>query len=285
MRSQASAISTIPANAYTATLTVRSYETTSAGIVAPPTLLRYLEHLATLDSATRGFSHSWYETHNSAWVVRDMRLLLWEPPRLADEIQLATWLSGSRRVQATREYCVWREPERRLVARAQGRWAYVDRERGLPTRIPDELIERFGAAGHAMPPRSPGTTASRGQDAESQTALVARSYEADTQQHINNTIYMDWLGEALSLTLAAMAGQVATGAHNMTTIAPRYYHIQYVHPARPGDQIRISTQAQLTGSRRLVVAQAIQDDATAQLVAQCHSEHLLRPRAMRQTRL
>ena len=80
-----------------------------------------------------------------------MRLLLWDTPALADEAHLATWLSGYRRVQATREYCIWREPEQRLVARAQGRWAYVDRERGLPTRIPDDLIERFGVAGHAMP--------------------------------------------------------------------------------------------------------------------------------------
>src|SRR2546430_1524494 len=99
----------------------------------------------------------------------------------ASPTRSSSWRATLRQRQATGEYCVWREPERRLVARAQGRWAYVDRERGLPTRIPDELIERFGAAGHAMPPRSPGTTASRGQDAESQTALVARSYEADTQ--------------------------------------------------------------------------------------------------------
>jgi acyl-CoA thioesterase FadM len=271
MRLQTSTFSSIPSTAYTATFAVRSYETTSAGVIAPATLLRYLEHIATLDSAARGFSHVWYETHNSAWVVRDMRLQLWDPPTLGDEVHLATWLSSYRRVQATREYCIWQEPEKRLIARAQGRWAYVDRERGLPTRIPDDLIERFGATGYTMPQR-PTISAQEAKSAsESEMTLVARSYEADTQQHINNTIYMDWLGEALTHAL--------TGAYDelgIDDIAARYYHIQYVRPARPGDRIGISTRINRTGSHRLTATQTISDDATGQISVECHSEHLLR---------
>ena len=55
MRLQTSTFASIPASAHTTTLTVRSYETTTAGKVAPATLLRYLEQIATLDSAARGF--------------------------------------------------------------------------------------------------------------------------------------------------------------------------------------------------------------------------------------
>jgi medium-chain acyl-[acyl-carrier-protein] hydrolase len=276
MRLNTSTFSSVAAHAYTVSLSVRSYETTSAGVVSPATVLRYLEHVATLDSAARGFNHTWYETHNSAWVVRDMRLLLWPPPSLADELHLATWLSGYRRVQATREYCVWREPEKRLVARAQGRWAYVDRERGLLTRIPDDLLEAFGVAGHAMPARSKSGAMDQlkiDRNTGFEITLTARSYEADTQQHINNTIYMDWLGDALAHALAATPA--ATAAPEAATFAPRYYHIQYVHPARPGDRVRITTQARLTGSRRLAVSQEIRDSANDQLIVQCRSEHLL----------
>jgi medium-chain acyl-[acyl-carrier-protein] hydrolase len=273
MRLQTSTFANIPLTAYTATLAVRSYETARAGIVAPGTLLRYLEHIATLDSAARGFSHVWYETHNSAWVVRDMRLLLWDAPALGDEIHLATWLSGYRRVQATREYCIWQEPEKRLIARAQGRWAYVDREQGLPTRIPDDLIERFGAAGHTMPHRPTTSAKESGLVTESELTLIARSYEADTQQHINNTIYMDWLGEALTHTRTG-----ANGAPGMDDTAARYYHIQYVHPARPGNRLRVTTQTIRTGSRRFTAAQTIHDDTTGEISVECHSEHLLRRR-------
>jgi acyl-CoA thioesterase FadM len=270
MRLQTSAFSSLPASAYRTTLTVRSYETTTAGKVSPATLLRYLEHIATLDSAARGFSHAWYETHGSAWVVRDMRLLLWDAPALADDVHLATWLSGYRRVQATREYCIWREQEKRLIARAQGRWAYIDRARGLPVRIPDDLIECFGVAGHAMPPRPANLTMSAQAEAGSETTLVARSYEADTQQHINNTIYLDWLGEALTRALTAPGSTT-----DVSAITPRYYHIQYIHPARPGDRMAVSTLGDRTGSRRLTAAQTIRDNATGQIAVECRSEYLL----------
>jgi acyl-CoA thioesterase FadM len=237
-------------------------------------MLRYLEHLATLDSAARGFDHTWYETHGSAWVVRDMRLLLWNPPALAEELQLATWLSGYRRVQATREYCVWQEPEQRLVARAQGRWAYVDRERGLPLRIPEELIERFGATGHAMPQRPSSARMDVSQASSSETMLVARSYEADTQRHINNTVYMDWLGEALTLAAGHEQPLASTASVGVSALVPRYYHIQYMRAARPGDHVRVMTQLIQTGSRRLAVSQEIREDASGQVLVQCHSEHL-----------
>ena len=74
-------------------------------------------------------------------------------------------------------------------------------QRGLPARIPDDLIERFGVAGHAMPLRPTNSAMTAQAGAGSEIPLVARSYEADTQQHINNTIYMDWLGEALTLRI------------------------------------------------------------------------------------
>jgi acyl-CoA thioesterase FadM len=270
MQLQTSTFSILPASAYTTTLTVRSYETTPAGMVAPATLLRYLEHIATLDSAARGFSNDWYETHGSAWVVRDMRLLLWDAPALADEVHLATWLSGYRRVQATREYCMWRGPEQHLVARAQGRWAYVDRARGLPVRIPDDLIGRFGTAGHAMPQRPTNPTRSAQEDRRSEMTLIARSYEADTQQHINNTIYLDWISEALTLALPG-----TDSVTDMSAVTPRYYHIQYTHPARPGDHMVISTQVDRAGSRRLTAAQTIHDNTTGQISVECHSQHLL----------
>ena len=94
----------------------------------------------------------------------------------------------------------------------------------------------------------------------SEIPLVARSYEADTQQHINNTIYLDWLGEALTYALTE-----TDSATDMSAITPRYYHIQYVHPARPGDRVVISTQVDRTGSRRLTVVQTIRDNATGQM--------------------
>jgi acyl-ACP thioesterase len=281
MRVQTSTFSSVPTNAYTTSVSVRSYETASAGVISPATLLRYLEHVATLDSAARGFDHTWYERNGSAWVVREMRLLLWDAPALAEEMRLATWLSGYRRVQATREYCVWSEPAQRLVARAQGRWAYIDRERGLPLRVPDEMIGRFGAMDYAMPTEPSPQPRRSGQTSTSEIMLVARAYEADTQRHINNTIYLDWLGEALALALQGQAPPGSPSSLTMNDVTPRRYHIQYMRPAQPGDHLDLTTKVSWSGSRRLAVWQEIRDDASDQAVAQCRSEYLWRTQRTR----
>jgi acyl-CoA thioesterase FadM len=276
MRVQTSTISGVPTHAYTTSVSVRSYETSSAGVIAPATLLRYLEHVATLDSAARGFDHTWYERSGSAWVVREMRLLLWDAPALAEEIRLATWLSRYRRVQATREYCVWSEPAQRLVARAQGRWAYIERERGLPLRVPDEMSGRFGAMDYPMPAEPSAHPKGSGQTSTSEIMLVARAYEADTQRHINNTIYLDWLGEALALALQGQAPPGSPPSMTLSDLTPRRCHIQYMRPAQPGDHLRVITQSGWTGSRRLAVWQEIRDDVTGQPVVECRSEYLRR---------
>ena len=102
-------------------------------------------------------------------------------------------------------------------------------------------------------------------------ALVARSYEADTQQHINNTIYMDWLGEALTHALTNSRRQKP----GPLDVSLRYLHIQYVHPARPGDRLRIATELLRTRPRQLAAIQSIHDDTTGEIAVECRSEHLL----------
>ena len=204
-----------PAEAFRDTLTVRSYEVGRAGGAHPATILRYLEHLATCASAALGFDNRWYHEHHSAWVVREMSLLLGDAPRIDDALDLATWVADFRHVQATRDYLITRADSGRLVARASARWAYIHRERLLPTRIPVEL--------------------------------TAREYEADSQQHINNCVYLDWLHEAAYQTAAqgALTGQP-------TRLCPRFYHLEYIRAAQPGEALTIATTAPLRARSRSV---------------------------------
>ena len=239
-------VAVVPAEAYTMALRVRSYEVDREGRIGLGSVLRYLEYLATEASTARGFDWRWYEAHGSAWVVRDMRLRLGALPSIGARLELATWLSSWGRVQAYREYAVWAPASGCLLARGQARWAYVDRVRGTPLRIHDELVTRFGVPGHPMRagalPVSPTLP-----DAATRTLdLTARAYEADVNQHINNTVYADWLSEGLAAALAPGARW-----------QPRAAHITYARPALPGEAIRVETSYAAHGSRGLLVAQRI----------------------------
>jgi acyl-ACP thioesterase len=254
----------IPEGAYEVATHVRSYEVGRTGTIRLGTILRYFENLATLHSAQRGFDHNWYEHEGSAWVVREMRLLLGPPPGIAEELRMATWLSGFRRVQAHREYALWRAADGRLLARAQARWAYVDRIAGQPRRLPESLIERFNPLGGAIPTHHHPMSASPESEARSELALTARDYEADSNQHINNCVYADWLDEAL-----------ARAPLEAARILPRHVALEYLRPALPGESLRIATRTTRSGSRGLAAIQEITREPDVAVVLRASSEHLL----------
>lgn len=269
----------IPAQAYHETLTTRSYEVGRDGTARPGVILRYLEHLATRASAALGFSNRWYHDQNSAWVVREMSLLLGALPGIDDELRLATWVSDFKRVQAMREYLITDATSGRLVARAAGRWAYIDRTRLLPARIPDEITTRIGPWGYGMRSRTPAPHALEAPTA-AEMRLIARGYEADTQQHVNNCVYLDWFDEAAER--AATAGAL-TGVSER--LRPRFYRLEYIQQTQPGDALRVLTATpQRAGSRGLgfwqtLTTAAAEDPGAGSVLARVWTESLRARRA------
>lgn len=260
-----------PEGAFVQTARVRSYEVGRGGAIGIGTILRYFEALATEASAALGFDFRWYERHDSAWVVREMDVLVGALPGIGDELTLATWVADFRRVQAQREYAIWRRDDGRLVARASARWGYVDRVRGQPTRIQDELASGIPVVGHRMPARSllPPPAEGGPPAIQGELLLVAREYETDSQQHINNCVYGDWLAEGLHWALQQMPAKALP-----LLARPRYYQIEYVRPALSGDEMRVTTAASLRGRRGLFARQEIAGASDGGVFVRARSEHL-----------
>ncbi len=225
----------IPSGAYREQLTVRSYEVGRRGTVRPATLLRYLENLATGASSAAGFAPDWYVVQGTAWVVRNMDILFGLPPRYGDQLGMATWVAEFRRVQALREYAIWNITTGALVARASARWAYVDRYQAIPVRLPEAMTFGFATFGAAMVKRSLPPLAADVRTAPTTFELVAREYEVDSQQHVNNCAYVDWLWEA------ALQAAGEFGLSDATMARPRYYALEYVRPTPPGERVEVRT--------------------------------------------
>jgi acyl-CoA thioesterase FadM len=273
---QVMARASVPEGAYVQTWRVRSYEAERNGRIGISTVLRYFEAVATEHSAAAGFDPHWYERQQSAWVVRDMSALLGDQPGIGEDIGVATWVADARKVQATREYAIWCQESSRLVARASARWAYVDRVRGQPQRLYPEFFTGFAVLGHHMAPKHlPPAEVSEGPGSESQMLLTARDYETDTQQHINNCVYADWLREGLHLALpASSASDDASPADETPILQPRYYQIEYVRPALAGDELRVATTVHVRGRRGLSAWQEITNASTGGVCVHARSEHL-----------
>jgi acyl-CoA thioesterase FadM len=273
---------TIPEEAFRDRLRVRSYEVGRSGTIGLGTTLRYCEALATDASAALGFTRSWYEDHHSAWVVREMNIQLGLLPRIGVELRLATWVSEFRRVQAQREYAIWETASGQMVARASARWAYCDALRGQPIRIADAILQRMQPLGNTLPVRRytaplaaivPSPTEALLAGTSSSFFLKAREYETDTQQHINNCIYADWLVEALAETPSSASHAGASAA----LLRPRFYTIEYVRAVVAGDSLRIDTRLTPRGTHGVRAQQTIFDETSTTPVVRAYSEHIRLP--------
>lgn len=260
-----------PEGAFTRDTRVRSFEVGRGGTIGIGTILRFLEGIATEASASLGFDFSWYERQGSAWVVREMEVLVGALPGIGVDLDLATWVVECRRVQAQRDYAIRQRDGGRLVARASARWGYIDRVMVRPRALQPELAAAIPVLGHGMRPRR-AALPGEGEPPAAQSAweLVAREYETDTQQHTNNCVYGDWLSEGLHRALLAWADGSAP-----RLVRPRGYRIEYVRPARAGAELRVATQVWARGRRGLVVRQEIEDARDATLYLRAHSEHLI----------
>lgn len=257
-----------PPDAYVEPLTIRSYEITRTGYPQPGTILRYLEYLATRASGFHGFTNTWYAEQGSAWLVREMSLQLgWLPP-MDSEVRMATWVAEFRRVQAFREYAIWHPATGRMIARARARWAYVHRHTGQPLRVPDEMVSLFSSlrGGTRLPdvPRSPSETPLWSGEQE----IVAREYEADVHQHVNNCVYGDWLYDGFSATLRDV-GQ------SMMETRPRFLKLEYLRQLRPGDRARLQTSIHREGSRQLRADQTLVDAASGDVILRGGTRYLV----------
>lgn len=206
---------------HTAAYRVRFDEATPRGLLRGSALLGYVQDVAWRHSEVLGFPRAWYREAGVAWLVRAVEARVLAPIEDGETIAVTTRLTGYRRVMARRETEV-AGPAGELRAVVVIDWAMTDGR--APVRIP-AAFERAPIDGPGpftpvrvdLPPSPPDATALR---------FTPRLRELDPMNHANNSVYLDWLDEAVAA--AGAGGDAATAA------LPRTYRMEYLRPAEPG---------------------------------------------------
>jgi len=206
---------------HTATYRVRFDEATPRGMLRGSALLGYVQDVAWRHSEALGFPRDWYGEKSVAWLVRavEARILARIPD--GETVAVTTRLTGYRKVMARRETVVT-GPAGELWAVVLIDWAMTDGR--TPVRIPAEFEHApidgpgpFAPVRVDLPPSPPDATLLR---------FSPRLRELDPMNHANNSVYIDWLDEAVAA--AGADGDAATAA------LPRTYRLEYLRPAEPG---------------------------------------------------
>jgi len=76
-------------------------------------------------------------------MARRYRIEYKQPAVLGDELEIATWISNVKRSTALRHYTITRTADKKLVARAQVLWVWVNLDNGRLIRIPADFLAAF----------------------------------------------------------------------------------------------------------------------------------------------
>ncbi len=107
------------------------------------TYLQWMQDVATAHSAAQGWDLARYRATGSSWVIRSHTVEYLRPAFAAETLLLLTWITGFAEQQSLRKYLYLRGTDRKVVARAETMWVYVDARQGRPAPIPDAFRAAF----------------------------------------------------------------------------------------------------------------------------------------------
>ncbi|MGZ6315502.1 MAG: acyl-ACP thioesterase domain-containing protein, partial [Candidatus Limnocylindrales bacterium] len=188
---------------------VRFEEATANETIRTAVYLAWTADVAWQHSTELGFGRRWYADRGLFWLVRAIQLDVLRPTPTYGAVAVSTKVLGYRRVAARRESEV-RDPSGELVARMEIDWVMTN-ERGIPTRVPQEF-QKFVAADAPTFELHKVVLAPTPPQAFERDILVRRR-DLDPLDHVNNSVYVDYVEEALE----------AAGQGSLLEAAPRRY--------------------------------------------------------------
>jgi acyl-CoA thioesterase FadM len=196
---------------------VRFEESTASETMRSAIYLAWAADVAWQHSTLLGFGRDWYSSRGLFWLVRAVRLDVVKPIATYDEVFVTTQVVGYRRISARRRSEV-RDRSGAVIARIDIDWVMTN-EKGIPTRVPDEMLDfiadyaaTFEMLKVALPATPPDAA---------ELGFRVRRRDLDPIGHVNNSVYIDYLEEALE----------AAGQRAVLTATPRTYEIDFVASA------------------------------------------------------
>lgn len=202
---------------------IRFEESTATETMRTAIYLAWAADVAWQHSTLLGFGRDWYTARGLFWLVRAVRLDVLKPIATYSSVMVSTRVTGYRRVAARRESEVF-GVSGELLARLEIDWVMTN-ERGIPTRVPVDF-HRFLVDESSTFEMLKVSLSETPPDAVEGRFRVRRR-DLDPLDHVNNSVYIDYLEEALE----------AAGQGALLTATPRRYEIDFVAAAERGNML------------------------------------------------
>lgn len=181
---------------FTAEFEVHYHEVNPYEQATPLTLLYYLEDTAIAHSEAVGFGVGRLKAEGLAWILNRWHLQIDCYPRHGDIVTIETWPSKFERFYATREFLI-KNSQQEIIGRASSLWILYNTVTKRPLRVRPEFQEAYGLnSARAVEDAFAAFNREGAGDEEVKVFSVRRS-DIDTNGHVNNANYLQWILEAV----------------------------------------------------------------------------------------
>jgi len=202
---------------------LRYFEMDKSGEASPTTILTLLEETAADHCYSIG--HSLYDLleQNVGWVLLSGFLKMERYPKYKEKITIRTWISSYSAIRGFRENIIYDE-DHNIIGRGKGLWVFYDIKKRRPTKIWNEFKEKWPAYNEQSVTQDITKKIEAIDSAEITKEFKVNLYDTDTNKHVNNIRYLQWLMESLpeniidDYYLYAVDGRFITEAHYGDTI-------------------------------------------------------------------
>lgn len=152
-------------------------------------LIDYFQDCSTFQSEDLGIGLEFLESRHAAWLVNYWQIEVLRYPELGERVRIGTSPYEIKTFMGFRNFMIETQEGERLV-NANSVWSYIDMERGLPERVPAEILDKY-----TMYPRFdmeylPRKIKNSGEVLCSFDPITVQEYHLDTNHHVNNGQYV-----------------------------------------------------------------------------------------------
>ena len=158
-------------------------------------LLKIMQDIAGLHSASVGYGALDIETKKKAWMILDWKMKVLKRPKYNDEVHAQTWSRKAERLYAYRDFEL-KDKDGNILAIGTSRWILVDTDRRRPVRLTPDITDLYESE------IDKSVFAEEMEDIKSEDYLFKKDYaiqrrDIDINEHMHNLNYLDMAYEIL----------------------------------------------------------------------------------------
>jgi medium-chain acyl-[acyl-carrier-protein] hydrolase len=204
------------------------YEVDTKNETFLPVLWSFMQETAWHHAEHLRLGYSDLMEHQYFWVLSRLSIQMEEYPRWGDRIKVKTWLTGTGRLFALRQFSI-ADFKGKVIGTAKSAWLVLD----LKSRKPQKIEPVFKHIEHlfdGLPPAEEPPKISGPAHPKTEKSYTVRYSDIDMHHHVNNTKYLEWILDSYPIEM--------NQAHQIHS-----FEINFLGESSHGDEISIYTES------------------------------------------